>query len=145
MTLELDRKNQPVLSRELNGEARRWLLAMQRCVRDRDYETARELFSPDVFSFGTVAPAADGVERLERDQWREIWSRTTDFSFELDGARSITAGECVCVAAPWRSLGTRSDGTAFERRGRATLVLARSANRLVAVHSHFSMWPVVDH
>jgi ketosteroid isomerase-like protein len=144
MTLGLDRQNERLLTPKLDGKARRWLLAMQRCVRDRDYEAARDLFSAEVFSFGTLAPTADGIEHLEGDQWREIWSRTTGFTFELDRARSISAGDCVCVATPWRSLGSGSDGETFERRGRATLVLARSGDRLVAVHSHFSMWPVAD-
>jgi ketosteroid isomerase-like protein len=125
----------------LNSAVRSWLLAMQECVRERDFERARELFSPGVFGFGTVAPTAEGRESLEQDQWREIWARTTGFTFELDGARSIAFGESACVAAVWRSLGVRPDGSTFERRGRATLVLVPVDGRLIAVHSHLSLWP----
>lgn len=125
----------------VQDEARSWLLAMQECVRERDYEAARERFSPQVFAFGTRAPTAAGVESLERDQWREVWSRTRDFSFDLAEVSFLPLSECVCIAAPWRSLGVRADGSTFERRGRATLVLAPSKGRLVAVHSHFSLCP----
>jgi ketosteroid isomerase-like protein len=138
---ELDSLRQSVPAPARDGDARSWLLAMQECVRERDYEAARELFSPRVFSFGTLAPMASGADSLERDQWREVWSRTTGFSFDLAEARFLRVGECVCIAAPWRSLGVRGDGSTFERRGRATLVLAPSNGGLVAVHSHFSLWP----
>jgi hypothetical protein len=68
----------------LNSAVRSWLFAMQECVRERDFERAHELFPPGVFAFGTVAPLARGRESLERDQWREIWARTTGFTFEFD-------------------------------------------------------------
>jgi hypothetical protein len=48
----------------LNSAVRSWLLAMQECVRERDFERARELFSPGVFAFGTVAPLARPGEIL---------------------------------------------------------------------------------
>jgi ketosteroid isomerase-like protein len=126
----------------LDDEVRRWLLAMQESVRDADFEAARELFSPEVFSFGTVAATADGLGTLERDQWRAVWPHTREFSFDLDEARTLAFRESACVAVPWRSQGVRSDGSTFARRGRASLLLVRSGDRLVAAHSHFSMWPL---
>jgi ketosteroid isomerase-like protein len=134
-----DAKPRQALSSDLSSEVRGWLTAMEECVRERNFERARTLFSPDVFAFGSLTPAAEGLDNLERDQWREVWNHTSGFRFELDLARSMALGQGACVAAPWRSLGVRTDGSTFERRGRATLVLQRVAGRLVAVHSHFSL------
>jgi ketosteroid isomerase-like protein len=118
-----------------------WLRSMQARVRARDYAGARELFAADVTGFGTVAGAAAGLDELERLQWRRVWPRTRDFAFDLDGARTFERDGLVGVAARWTSTGLADDGTTFPRSGRATLLLDRRGDRLVAVHSHFSTAP----
>lgn len=125
----------------LDGDTAQWLAAMERCVRARDFAGARQLFDQEAFSFGTRSAVARGLEELEWEQWREIWTRTEGFRFDFDGARLLSAGEQRCVAVTWHSRGLREDGSEFPRRGRATLVLIRRAGRLRCVHSHFSLDP----
>jgi ketosteroid isomerase-like protein len=123
-----------------SARARRWLEAMQECVRGGRFEDARELFADDAVAFGTVVPMAVGRQELERRQWRELWARTRDFAFQLDQMHCLALGAGVAVAVRWHSTGLSEDGP-FERRGRATVVLAERGGRLVAVHSHFSLDP----
>lgn len=121
--------------------AREFLERMQSCVRDVDYERARALFAEDVVAFGTFAVVVTGRDRLEHEQWRNIWPTIRDFTFRLDSLHCLGNADALCVVVPWDSLGTRADGTAFSRPGRATLLLEQRDGRWVATHSHFSLAP----
>jgi len=125
----------------LSEIARTFLIEMQACVRAVDFERARPLFAEDVIAFGTFAAVVAGRERLEREQWRNIWPAIGDFTFKLDDLHCLGTREALCVVVPWDSTGRRADGAAFSRPGRATLLLVPRANRWVAAHSHFSLAP----
>jgi hypothetical protein len=126
---------------ELVAAAHEWLLAMERCVRARDYEGARELFHSEAVGFGTVVAHARGREALEHRQWRRVWSGTREFRFRLDEMWCAGREEALSIAVPWDSVGVAESGATFDRPGRATLVLTRQNGRFVAVHSHFSLLP----
>ena len=128
-------------SADLAEIAREWLREMQACVRSVDYARARPLFAEDVVAFGTFATVVSGRDRLEREQWRNIWPTIRDFTFRLDEARMGTDGDLAWVACPWDSLGTRPDGSTFPRPGRMTVILARREGRWAAAHTHFSLYP----
>lgn len=121
--------------------ARDFLEAMQACVRGVDFERARPLFAEDVVAFGTVARVVSGRDHLEGDQWRNVWPTIREFTFDLDSLHCLSSGQSVCVVVAWTSLGTRPDGSTFERPGRATLLLEPRHGRWVATHSHFSLAP----
>ncbi|HVC33577.1 MAG TPA: nuclear transport factor 2 family protein [Chloroflexota bacterium] len=121
--------------------ARRWLSALQTCVRAVDFENARPLFAEDVVSFGTHASVVAGRDALERDQWRHVWPRIRDFSFRLDDTRCLGDDRGLVVVVPWDSLGVRPDGTTFPRPGRATVLLRLRERQWVAAHTHFSLSP----
>lgn len=125
----------------LSGPTLEWLQQFARCVRERTYDEARPLFDDGVFSFGTVAHAAQGLDDLVARQWREVWDVTEGFDFDYEHAQCWNDGRLACIAAPWSSTGCREDGTAFDRRGRATLTLRNVDGVWKAVHSHFSMNP----
>ena len=117
---------------------------MQACVRAVDYERARALFANDVVAFGTFAAVVTSRDRLEREQWRNVWPTIREFTFRLDELHCLGTGQALCVVVPWDSRGRREDGTTFDRPGRATLVLAQRGERWVAVHSHFSLAPRIE-
>ncbi len=125
----------------LTGAARRWLAALERCVRAVDYGAARPLFAPDVLAFGTYAKLVDGRDALEHEQWRVVWPPLREFALRLQEARCIGDETMLGVIVPWDSVGVRPDGTTFSRPGRATLLLVRRDERWIAVHSHFSLAP----
>jgi ketosteroid isomerase-like protein len=124
-----------------NEIARTFLIEMQECVRSVDYGRARPLFADDVVAFGTFAAIVEGRDRLELEQWRNIWPSIRDFTFRLDELHCLGTESWICVIVPWDSTGQRADGESFSRPGRATLVLSRRGNRCVATHSHFSLAP----
>ncbi|HKV46178.1 MAG TPA: nuclear transport factor 2 family protein [bacterium] len=121
--------------------ARQWLAALERCVRALDYEAACALFDPDVQAFGTYAAVVDGREALRREQWQHVWPTIGGFTFRLAEVRCAGSEGLLGVIAPWDSVGRHPDGTTYPRPGRATLILARSEGRWVALHSHFSLAP----
>jgi ketosteroid isomerase-like protein len=124
-----------------NQAARTFLTEMQECVRGVDFERARPLFADDVVAFGTFAAVVEGRDRLEREQWRNVWPNIRDFTFRLDELHALGTESWICVIVPWDSIGQRADGESFSRPGRATLVLSRRGNQWVATHSHFSLAP----
>jgi ketosteroid isomerase-like protein len=134
-----------VHSEQLNSIARAFLTEMQACVRANDFQRARALFDDDVIAFGTYAAVLSGREHLETEQWRKVWPNIREFTFRLDEARSLRNADAICIVVPWDSVGTRPDGSAFQRPGRATLLLTERDGRWVAVHSHFSLAPSPMH
>jgi ketosteroid isomerase-like protein len=125
----------------MDSIARAFLLEMQACVRAVDFERARALFDPDVTAFGTYAAVITGRERLEQEQWRNVWPTIREFTFRLAELRCLGSPDALCVVVPWDSLGAGADGAAFPRPGRATLLLVERGGRWVALHSHFSLAP----
>jgi hypothetical protein len=123
----------------LDAEISTWLDEFADCVRQRDTERARPLFSSNCFSYGTRVAEADGLDALVEHQWAPIWDTTSGFTFEPDSIHVMPAddGSVRVVAARWSSVGTDL------RQGRCTLVLARDTTQgaLMAVHSHFSLVP----
>ena len=126
-----------------------WLEAFAERVRDRDLDGGRRYFAPGATGFGTRAARVDGLDDLVEQQWRPIWTSTRGFCFGTDDAVVATAadGSQIAVAVTWSSEGVADDGSAFDRSGRATLVLVpdpASPVGLVAVHSHFSEDPTAS-
>ena len=106
-----------------------------------DYDSAEALFAEDVASFGTKAVVVRGRDPLRRDQWENIWGRITDFRFDLDGLHSAGDANIAWGMAGWTSTGYGEDGDAFERPGRATVVLEHRGDAWYVVHTHFSLAP----
>jgi len=133
--------NAPMNTLDLTPVARAFLVQMQTCVRAVDFERGRMLFAEDVVAFGTFAAVVEGRDRLEREQWRNVWPNIRDFTFRLDEMHCLGTEQAICVVVPWDSLGSDRDGNPFSRPGRATLLLVPAGDRWVATHSHFSLAP----
>ncbi len=122
-----------------------WLETFAADVRGKDYEHARSLFEADVLAFGTRAARMNSLERLELQQWRHVWEKTTDFSFLRDSVRIFSTDRTHAVATLWYSTGFDGTGVPFMRHGRATIVLvADGESKLRCVHCHFSLDPVPE-
>ena len=118
-----------------------WLTRFSGFVREVDYGSARPLFHPDVLAFGTHRDIIPGLEAWIATQWDNVWPRTTDFAFDLPGTHMLaSADETMAVlVAPWTSTGYHTDGTAFDRPGRATMVFSKLGGEWVCTHSHMSL------
>jgi ketosteroid isomerase-like protein len=122
---------------------RDWLLEMQSCVRALDYDRAEKIFAPEAFGFGTYASIARGRETLRREQWSHIWHTIRDFTFTLDEMSWGADGNLAWVACSWTSTGFR-DGHPFDRPGRMTTIFKKDGERWLAIHTHFSLYPMTD-
>src|SRR5260370_42056220 len=98
--------------------ARAFLVEMQACVRAVDYGRAQPLFGEDVVAFGTYAAVVSGRERLQQQQWRNIWVALRDFTFPLEKLPCLGTDQRRRVIVPWGSVRRRDGGGTFARRGR---------------------------
>ena len=126
---------------EADADARGWLDAFERAVRERDYAAGRALFAPDAVGFGSVVARWVGLDQLDADQWRQVWPTIEAFTFERDALSVIGDAATIVIAAPWTSIGIDRDGGRFARPGRVTLVLRRDADAWRCHHSHYSLVP----
>ena len=119
-----------------------WLHKWQALINQGDIDAARPLFADDVVAYGSLINTMEGKSDLVRRQWSAVWPRIKNFTFDLDHIHVFgkDGEQLVVVAVPWHSLGRRADGW-YDRRGRASLVLRRTADGYVCQHSHFSMEP----
>jgi ketosteroid isomerase-like protein len=131
-----EERNSPTQS-----DIKNWFRALERCVRTVDYASARPLFAPDVVAFGTRAEVVSGLDYLQENQWSGVWPFIKDFTFDLSQLRLGWSGEGGWAVATWTSTGFRPDGTPFQRPGRATVAFGRRDGHLVALHTHFSLYP----
>jgi len=119
---------------------RDWLRRWGDCVASVDFAAARPLFDASVTGFGTHAGVVDGLDRLEAEQWRQVWPTISGFAFDVEGARLLVSDDrCqAVVVAMWTSA---RDGQA--RPGRATIVVRRGdvTSPWRGFHTHFSLVP----
>ena len=123
-----------------------WLAQWDPLVAAVDFVPARALFAPNVAAFGTyAAEVMESRQRLEDEQWRQVWPTIDDFKFDLQGMKTaLSADRCMgLIMVNWTSTGYHQDGQTFCRPGRATVVLTRPdlAQPWCAIHSHFSLLP----
>lgn len=124
---------------------RAWFDTWGSYVAARDFASARPMFSPDVVGFGTHMRLVHGLDALERDQWRNVWPKISDFTFlteTLEGGVSPDGLQAWAIV-PWTSTGYAEDGTPFDRPGRATVIFTRNQPNAEwrAIHTHFSLVP----
>ena len=131
----------PLASPALRAHFLDWLDRFAGFVREVDYGSARPLFHPEVLAFGTHRDIIPGLEAWIATQWDNVWPRTTDFRFDVDGTYVLAdAGELMAVVVtPWTSTGYGEDQVAFARPGRATMVFNKLEGAWVCTHSHMSL------
>jgi ketosteroid isomerase-like protein len=138
----------PITTKSSAEEIRRWLETFAQCVREVDYDRAREMFDLDVVGFGTFAAMLIGREALIDGQWKNIWGCTRGFHFLLDAAHAdvSTDGDMAFVATPWISQGRDAAGNWYDRLGRCTLVLRKRTRdgAWLCIHSHYSRQPIPE-
>lgn len=125
---------------------REWLHQFAACVRNRDLESGRKLFTEDSSGFGTRVREARNLTELVELQWDPTWAQTRDFRFIDESVSTLASddGSQVVVTATWSSFGLTPQCAAFPRRGRSTIVLQKcdsNPHGYVARHTHFSKDP----
>ena len=118
-----------------------WLTRFSGFVREVDYASAKPLFHPEVLAFGTHRDVIPGLQAWIDTQWDNVWPKTTDFTFDLDGTQVLASADetMVVVVTPWTSTGYAEDMTPFDRPGRATMVFSKLDGEWVCTHSHMSL------
>jgi ketosteroid isomerase-like protein len=121
-----------------------WFRRLSEHVRAVDFAGAHPLFADDMIAFGTFENFVTGRDRVEAQQWRNVWPVTSGFRFRDDDIRAIVSPDRLTAIgmAVFDSTGYREDGTPYERPGRTTVALSRRAVGAdwVAVHTHMSLF-----
>jgi ketosteroid isomerase-like protein len=120
---------------------RDWFRAWNQCLLTVGFADARRLFDADVSGFGTHADIVFGLDRLEADQWRQVWPNIADFRFHVEALHGAIVGAHAWAACPWSSTGFNEAGTPFARPGRATVIFRLDSTGWRGVHTHFSLNP----
>jgi ketosteroid isomerase-like protein len=123
---------------------RQWLQRLQLHVQSVDFVGARALFTDDMITFGSFNSFTVGREAAEAEQWRTVWGRIDHFD---GGSTNCEPSSQATVSRqrPWLlfdSTGYTETGTPYERPGRATVVLGRTAvgQEWIAQHMHVSLF-----
>lgn len=123
---------------------RNWFAELQAFCQAVDYEGGREIFDPDMIAFGTFTDFMRGRDAVENQQWRNVWGAIRDFRYDLDNIEAFVSGDRLQAVGlgMWHSTGIRRDGSTFDRPGRTTVVLRRTALSapFVAIHTHMSLF-----
>jgi ketosteroid isomerase-like protein len=122
---------------------RAWFGRLAEHVRAVDFAGARPIFAEDMVAFGTFTDFMLGREAAERAQWRNVWQHIDDFRFRPDIRAIVSPDRRQAVGmGVFDSTGYHPDGASYERAGRATVVLVRSAPdaAFVAQHTHLSLF-----
>jgi len=134
---EFDKNNQDHVS------IKSWFKEWESFVINKNFDSARKLFDKDVVSFGTWMDVVQGLNNLEKKQWKSIWPNISNFCFLTDTlfiqfSPDKLLANCVLI---WDSIGYNPDGVKFKRPGRATVTLQRTSFKKSwkAIHTHLSL------
>jgi ketosteroid isomerase-like protein len=122
-----------------------WFVRWAELVANVDFKRVREIFVEDAVAFGSKVEMVTSREALEREQWRPIWPTMADYRYDLATLEVIVSPDRLMAvgAAIFRSTGFHKDGSRFDRPGRVTAALMRSALEApwLATHTHVSLKP----
>ena len=91
----------------------------QACVRAVDFEAGRKMCAPEIVGVRHRRPVRRGHrQRHAAPSGTRCGGNIREFTMHDDRARGAIAGDHAWVATTWDSLGTRPDGSTFQRPGR---------------------------
>ena len=120
-----------------------WFETLAAHVQAVDFAGARAIFAPDMIAFGTFTDFMTGRDAAEQQQWRNVWPHIDGFRWRPDIKAIVSPDRLQAVGmGVFDSTGYHQDGTPYDRSGRATVVLVRSATNApwLAQHTHLSLF-----
>jgi ketosteroid isomerase-like protein len=137
-------KRLPVAEEDRRSVAE-WISRWGDLVADVNFKASRPMFAEDTVAFGSKVEMMTSQAQLEREQWRAIWPTIEDYLYDTSTLEVIASPDRLmavgCVI--FRSTGLHADGRKFQRNGRATVTLMRSAvgSPWICTHTHVSLTP----
>jgi len=137
-------KRNPV-SEEDRRSVADWYTGWGNLVANVDFRRAREMFAEDAVAFGSKVEMMTSREALEREQWCSVWPSIEDYRYDISTLEVVASPDRLMAmgAVIFRSTGIHQDGRRFERTGRCTATLMRTAigEPWFATHTHVSLKP----
>jgi ketosteroid isomerase-like protein len=116
-----------------------WLRNFEKCVRKKNFEDAKQLYTATPVLFGTRVQVSTDIEEYYQFQWLKIWN--TSENFAISEVIHIGSGADYSFAAVLWTNTTQIHDKQIERSGRATFVFEIEDGVYRAAHSHFSESP----
>ena len=118
-----------------------WLEEYVSALNSGSVEDGLALFAENAVSFGTSVNWSRYIPEYARKHGEPIFGGSAEF--EISEVLSVVPmGESAFCAILWKDKSTEG-GSSTERTGRASFVLQIQDENFVAIHSHFSEFPVV--
>jgi len=137
-------KRNPVLDEDRRSISD-WFVHWGELVANVDYRRVREMFVEDAVAFGSKVEMVTSRDALEKDQWRAVWPTIEGYRHDVSTLEVIVSPDRLMAmgAVILRSTGFHPDGKRFERTGRVTAALMRTAIDApwLATHTHVSLKP----
>jgi ketosteroid isomerase-like protein len=134
----------PVLSEDRRSVAD-WFSVWGDRVAGVDFAAVRGMFAEDAVAFGSKVEMVTSLDLLEAEQWRAVWPTMEDYRYDLSTLQVIVSPDRLMAVgvAIFRSTGFLEDGSRFDRPGRVTAALMRTAVGApwIATHTHVSLKP----
>jgi ketosteroid isomerase-like protein len=122
-----------------------WFSTWGQRVAKADFAGVRGMFAQDTVAFGSKVEMVTTLDVLEAEQWRAVWPTIENYHYDLSTLEVIMSPDRLMAvgAAIFRSTGFHDDGSRFDRPGRVTASLMRSAIGApwIATHTHVSLKP----
>jgi ketosteroid isomerase-like protein len=122
-----------------------WFSTWGERVAKVDFAGVRDMFAEDTVAFGSKVEMVASLDRLEAEQWRAVWPTIEGYRYDLSTLEVIVSPDRLMAVgvAIFRSTGFHRDGSLFERPGRVTASLMRTAVGApwIATHTHVSLKP----
>jgi ketosteroid isomerase-like protein len=122
-----------------------WLARWGELVADVNFKAVRLMFAEDAIAFGSKVEMMTSQAQLEAEQWRAVWPSIEDYRYDLSTLQMVMSPDrlMTMAAVMFRSTGLHADGKKFQRNGRATVALMRTAVGApwICTHSHVSLSP----
>jgi ketosteroid isomerase-like protein len=111
-----------------------FLNEFEKCVVNKDYSAAKNLYSKSAKNFGTRVDFSSSIDDYVERQWNAVWEISRNFRFNDLLFCDESLNYCLVT---WQNE-TLIDSLFTLRQGRATFIFDKSQRELLCVHSHFS-------
>lgn len=116
----------------------RWFSRYEHCIRQRDKDTASEMFHPKAVCFPLNSNRTDCPES-QKVEWKR-WKEQLAFTFDLSSAAILPSAGAIVVALNWTANPLIHGSPRKEGRGTYMFMLFDNG-RFACLHEHLSENP----
>jgi len=115
----------------------RWVLLFEKCIKERDFKTARTLFHDEVIYMGMSDPSViHKADELAQRDWQDDWFGRVQFNFDIKNSQIAPFGNTCLICVSFENH-SRIHG-APKQFGNCTFFLVLFREHLLCIHAHLT-------